>query len=88
MHCPSEDHMNVVVRILQYLKSSLGRGVLFKENNLMCIDGYTDADWAENITDIKSHQGISHLWDTIWSLGGVRNKRWLHYLVQRPSLEA
>ena len=21
------------------------------------------------------HQGISHLWEAIWSLGGVRNKK-------------
>lgn len=26
MHCPSEDHMDAVIRILRYLKSSPGKG--------------------------------------------------------------
>ena len=29
MHAPSEDHMKVVYRILQYLKSSPGKGFFF-----------------------------------------------------------
>ena len=28
MHNPSEDHMDAVIRILRYLKSSLGKGLL------------------------------------------------------------
>lgn len=30
MHCPSEDHLDVVTRILQYLKSSLEKGLCFQ----------------------------------------------------------
>ena len=44
MHCSSEDHMSVVVRILWYLKSSPGRGLMFTKNQHLNIDGYTDAD--------------------------------------------
>ena len=29
MHCPSEEHMEAVFRILKYLKSNLGKGILF-----------------------------------------------------------
>ena len=29
MHNPSEDHMGVVIRILRYLQSSLGKGLMF-----------------------------------------------------------
>ncbi|KAL6318435.1 hypothetical protein AAG906_041201 [Vitis piasezkii] len=57
MHCPSEDHMSAVVRILWYLKSSLGRGPMFTKNQHLHIDGYTNADWAGNITDRKSTSG-------------------------------
>ena len=32
MHCPSEDHMNAVFRILRYLKSSPGKGLMFAKN--------------------------------------------------------
>ena len=57
MHCPSEDHMSAVTRILHYLKSSLGKRLMFSKNNHLNIEGYTDTDWARNILDIKSTLG-------------------------------
>ena len=44
MHHLTEDHKNAVVRILRYLKSSLGKGLMFSKNNHCNIEGYTDAD--------------------------------------------
>lgn len=32
MHNPGEQHMKVVMRILRYLKSSPGKGILFSKN--------------------------------------------------------
>ncbi|XP_019422988.1 PREDICTED: uncharacterized protein LOC109332461 [Lupinus angustifolius] len=57
MHCSSEDHMGAVIRFLCYLKSSLGKGLMFCKNKHLNIDGYTDADWEGNITDRKSTLG-------------------------------
>ncbi|KAL6311416.1 hypothetical protein AAG906_035499 [Vitis piasezkii] len=57
MHCPSEDHMDAVMRILRYLKSSPGKGLMFSKNGHLNVVGYTDADWAGNITDRKSTSG-------------------------------
>jgi hypothetical protein len=58
MHNPSESHMDAVVRILRYLKSAPGRGVMFsKHNNILEVSGFTDADWAGNITDRRSTSG-------------------------------
>jgi hypothetical protein len=54
MHNPSEVHMEVALRVLRYLKSSPGRGILFSKNDHLNIIGYTDADWARNLTDRKS----------------------------------
>lgn len=54
MHCPSEDHIDVVVRILHYLKSFAGKWLTFSKNDHLNVDGYTDADWARNISDRKS----------------------------------
>lgn len=54
MHCRSENHMSDVIRILRYLKSSPGRGLMFKKNQHLHIDAYTDTNWAGNITDRKS----------------------------------
>lgn len=52
MHCPSEDHMDAIIQILCYLKSSPGKGLMFLKNNHLDIEGYTKADiegecWCE-----------------------------------------
>jgi hypothetical protein len=57
MHNPSEDHMDVVIRILEYLKGSPGRGLCFKKIEHLSISGFTDADWASSITDRRSTSG-------------------------------
>ncbi|XP_022851795.1 uncharacterized protein LOC111373495 [Olea europaea var. sylvestris] len=57
MHCLSEDHMDAVIRILRYLKGSSGKGIIFSKNHHLRIDGYTDADWAGNISDRRSTSG-------------------------------
>jgi hypothetical protein len=57
MHSPSEEHMNAVIRILRYLKSSPGKGILFTKGDNLDINGYTDADWAGSIQDRRSTSG-------------------------------
>ncbi|CAL8132337.1 unnamed protein product [Prunus armeniaca] len=57
MHSPSKDHMNAVLRILRYLKSALGKGLMFSKHGHLNIDGYSDADWTGNVTDRKSTSG-------------------------------
>ncbi|KAL2526276.1 cysteine-rich RLK (RECEPTOR-like protein kinase) 8 [Abeliophyllum distichum] len=54
MHCPSEDHIDAVIRILQYLKSSLEKRLMFSKNDHLRVEGYTDVNWAENTSDKKS----------------------------------
>ena len=56
MHNPSKDHMNVVIRILRYLKSSPERGLMFKKHGHLNIEGYSDADWTGS-SDRKSTSG-------------------------------
>ena len=57
MHNPSKAHMEVVVRILRYLKSAPGRGLVFSKHRHLDVLGYTDADWAGCITDRRSTSG-------------------------------
>ncbi|BBH02498.1 ABC-2 type transporter family protein [Prunus dulcis] len=57
IHSLSEDHMNAVIRILRYLKSALGKGLMFSKHGHLNIDGYTYVDWAGSITDRKSTSG-------------------------------
>jgi Reverse transcriptase (RNA-dependent DNA polymerase) len=44
MHAPSEQHMEAVFRILRYLKGAPGRGIYFKNNGHLRVEGYTDSD--------------------------------------------
>ncbi|CAL2260165.1 unnamed protein product [Prunus armeniaca] len=48
IHSPSEDHMGAVMRILRYLKVTLGNRLMF------CKYGHTDVDWADSVTDKRS----------------------------------
>ena len=60
MHNPGEQHMNAVVRILRYLKSAPGKGILFsRKTKEHTIEVYTDADWAGSIDDRKLTSGYS-----------------------------
>lgn len=54
MHCSSEVHMEAVIRILRYLKSSTIKGLMFSKNNHLRIGRNTNADWAGNILDTES----------------------------------
>ncbi|PNX88803.1 pentatricopeptide repeat-containing protein mitochondrial-like, partial [Trifolium pratense] len=53
----SEDHMDAVMRIIRYLKSAPGKGLMFSKNNHLEVNGYTDADWAGSATDRRSTSG-------------------------------
>jgi hypothetical protein len=44
MHDPRTGHMEVVHRILRYLKGTPGRGIWFKKNGHLNLEGYCDAD--------------------------------------------
>ncbi|XP_050915685.1 uncharacterized mitochondrial protein AtMg00810-like [Lathyrus oleraceus] len=57
MHNPKEIHLQVVHRILQYLKGTPGRGILFKRNENVTLEAYTDADYACSIVDRRSTTG-------------------------------
>ncbi|RVW12495.1 Copia protein [Vitis vinifera] len=49
--------MDALLRILGYLKSTLGKCLLFSKNNHLRVEAYTDADWTSFITDRRSTLG-------------------------------
>ena len=57
MHSPNEVHMDVVHRILRYLKSASGKGLMFSKHGHLEVEGYTDVDWVGSITNSKSTSG-------------------------------
>ncbi|KAH9753027.1 protein kinase domain-containing protein [Citrus sinensis] len=57
MHSPCKEHLEAVYKVLKYLKKTPGKGLLFKKNNNMQVEVYTDADWAGSIIDRRSTSG-------------------------------
>lgn len=57
MHDPRESHLQVVNRVMHYLKGNPGKGILFKKNDNLTLEAYTDADYAGSIIDRRSMTG-------------------------------
>lgn len=58
MHAPLESHLKIVMRLLRYLKLSLGKGILFSRGNSFELKSFVDADWGKCITTRKSVTGF------------------------------
>ena len=51
MYDPREEHMQVIFRILHYLKASPRKGILFKKGTKLNIEVYADANYTGSLTD-------------------------------------
>lgn len=49
--------MDATLRIVRYLKGSLGKWVVFQKNGHQEVRGYTDADWGGNLGGRRSTSG-------------------------------
>jgi hypothetical protein len=54
MHDPRTGHMEVVYQILKYLKRTPGKGLWFRKNQNLNLEGYCDANWASSRDDRRS----------------------------------
>jgi len=61
MHNPKDSHLQAVYRLLRYLKSTLGKGILYKKHENLKLECYTDADYAGDFTDRRSTSGYRTL---------------------------
>ena len=57
LQSPCDNHWDVVIRILRYIKGTLGQGMLYEDRGHTQIIGYTDADWAGSPSDRRSTSG-------------------------------
>ena len=57
MHDLRETHLQAAYYVLHYLKDSLGKGVLFKRNNELTLEAYTDVDYVGSSVDRRSTFG-------------------------------
>lgn len=74
MHQPKEIYLQVALRIVQYLKGTTCRGILFERNESVSLEAYTDADYAESVMDRRSTIGYYTGLVGILGLGRVKNK--------------
>ena len=51
MHDPREPHLQAAYRVLHYLKGNPGKGILFKKNDTLDLEAYSEADYASSIVD-------------------------------------
>ena len=54
---PSKEHWVALKRVLRYLKGTVKYGILYQKGSMEITIGYSDADWAGDITDRKSTSG-------------------------------
>ena len=57
LQSPCTSHWNAVVRILRYVKSAPGKGLLYEDHGHSKVVGYSDADWAGSPSDRRSTSG-------------------------------
>ena len=61
-----KEYMEAVNRILRYLKTTPGKGLMFKKMDRKTIEAYIDSNWAGSIVDRKSTSGYcTFVWDNL-----------------------
>ncbi|KAJ0435793.1 putative RNA-directed DNA polymerase [Helianthus annuus] len=58
MHSPTNSHLQVALRLLRYLKSSPGKGVLFSKGSCFSLTAYSDSDWGKCTVSRRSVTGF------------------------------
>ena len=57
MHSPRSSHLQAAHRVLRYLKGTTGLGLNFRKSGMICLDAYTDSDFAGSLSDRRSTFG-------------------------------
>jgi hypothetical protein len=58
MQTPRKPHLDAVRRILRYIKHTLHCGIFYEAKSKLQVHGYTDVDWAGNVSDRRSTGGF------------------------------
>ncbi|KAK8946463.1 hypothetical protein KSP39_PZI006351 [Platanthera zijinensis] len=58
MHAPRTSHLQVVERILGYLKTAPGQGLIYKPPSYLSLVAYSNADYAGSFDDRHSTTGF------------------------------
>ena len=57
MHSPTISHLQAAHQVVRCLKDTTGLGLHFKCSCIICLDAYTDSDFAGSLFDRKSSSG-------------------------------
>ncbi|RVX15929.1 Retrovirus-related Pol polyprotein from transposon RE2 [Vitis vinifera] len=57
LQSPCDSHWDAIIRILRYIKSTPGQGVLYENRGHTQVVGYIDADWVGSPIDRRSTSG-------------------------------
>ncbi|KAI3830073.1 hypothetical protein L1987_04206 [Smallanthus sonchifolius] len=57
MHCPTNPHLQLALRLLRYLKKSPGKGLLFRKGKNFDLQCFVDSDWGKCLTSRRSVTG-------------------------------
>ncbi len=70
MQTPQKPHLDVVRRILRYIKHTLQCGIFYEAKSQLQVHGYTNANWVGNVSDRRSTGGFMFSFgsgDVSWS---------------------
>jgi hypothetical protein len=65
MHDPCVYHLEAVMRILRYLKGTVGEGLWFRKSTSRTIEVYTDSDWAGSKERRSTSGYCSYVWGNL-----------------------
>jgi hypothetical protein len=58
LQTPRKPHLDAVRRILKYIKHILHCGIFYEAKSQLQVHGYTNADWASNVSNRRSISGF------------------------------
>jgi len=58
MQTPQKTHLDVMRRILKYIKHILKCGIFYEAKSQLQVCGYIDADWVDNVLDRRLTSGF------------------------------
>jgi hypothetical protein len=58
MQTPRKPHLDAMRGILRYIKHTLHCGIFYEAKSQLQVHGYTNADWAGNVSDRRSISGF------------------------------
>ena len=64
-----EENMEAINRIMRYLKTTPGKGLMFRKTDKRCIEDYTESNWTWSIINRKSTSGYNtFVWGNLITL--------------------